>query len=194
MENLLAVVMCGGESRRMGTDKGLLLKNGVYWAHMIADIFKDLSVPYVVSINTTQLETYSRLFRPEFLVIDSKLPVEGPLKGLLSVHEHQPAKDLLLIACDMVEMEAETVEKLLDTFKANKGYEFYGYQTHGFIEPFCGIYTGVFLQKIHQQALHSALANFSMQHILKTSNQKILLPPNKRSFNNFNTPESRNKI
>ena len=51
MENLLGVVLCGGQSKRMGSDKGLLVKDGKPWAMCIADKLEKAALPVVVSIN-----------------------------------------------------------------------------------------------------------------------------------------------
>ena len=188
MEKLLAVVMCGGESRRMGRDKGLIRKAGIPWAKLIAKIFEKLQIPYVVSVNPAQVATYSEIFPTDLLVVDREESVKGPLTGLLSVHQMHPEKDLLLIACDMVEMESETVKELLYLYSEKRGCDFYGYQSAQFIEPFCSIYAANFLKHISDKAAQGKLKHFSMQKVINHGTQRLLPADENRSFKNFNTP------
>lgn len=190
MENLLAVVMCGGESKRMGRDKGLIRKGGIAWAKLVANIFEGLHLPYVVSVNRRQVPTYSEIFSADLLIVDREESVEGPLTGLLSVHQVHPEKDLLLIACDMVEMDTETVKVLLGSYVENSGFDFYGYQSAHFIEPFCSIYSGIFLQKIAHNATRGQLVHFSLQNVIKSGRQSLLTAQETKSFKNYNTPEA----
>lgn len=189
MKNLLAVVMCGGESRRMGRDKGLIQKEQIPWAKIVSNIFEKLHLPCVVSVNEAQVERYSELFPRELLVIDKDISVKGPLTGLLSVHQQYPDKNLLLIACDMVDMKPETVSELLVAYRAESGCDFYGFKTAQFFEPFCSIYSGSFLKQIVNKATHGELRQFSMQNIINSGKQMAINPPEKESFNNYNTPE-----
>ena len=89
INKLLGVILCGGKSTRMGADKGLLEKNGKAWVKIIAEKLLSLKLPVVVSINNQQREAYANLFSLDELVVDS-IDIQGPLKGLLSVHQKFP--------------------------------------------------------------------------------------------------------
>src|SRR5690349_13098964 len=121
--NLLGVVLCGGESKRMGSDKGLLVLNGKTWSEHIADKLKLLNLPVVVSINQSQRELYNRIFSEKHLIVD-ELPMHGPLNGLLTVHKASPAKDILLFACDLIEMDETTIINLIDAYEKNEAEYF----------------------------------------------------------------------
>lgn len=100
------VILCGGQSSRMGTDKGMLPYNSITWAQLAADKLAALQLPVVISVNEQQYCFYkSRL--PQFNIIQDNnfLQIGEPLKGILSVHLQYPSDDLLVLACDMPAMQ-----------------------------------------------------------------------------------------
>ena len=80
VHKLLGVILCGGESKRMGSDKGLLQKDGRAWVSIIAEKLVSIGLPVVVSINGQQRESYAGLFSSNDLIVDS-IAIQGPLKG-----------------------------------------------------------------------------------------------------------------
>jgi molybdopterin-guanine dinucleotide biosynthesis protein A len=136
---LLGVVLCGGESRRMGRDKGLLQTAGRPWALRMGDKLAQQRLPVIYSINKTQIAAYSALLPPDSHVIDEG-EREGPLAGLLSVHHRFPAAHLLVVACDMQDLDAPAIGNLIAAWRAG-GADSYAYEVEGFLQPFCAIYT-----------------------------------------------------
>lgn len=191
-KNLLAVVMCGGESRRMGTDKGLMKTGDETWVEHVAKTAKSLQLPVVISINEKQKEAYGKLFFEEELVVD-KVEVPGAIKGLFSVHQSFPNKDLLLLACDMVEMNSSTILHLIEAYENEEGADYIAYQQHDIIEPFCTIYTAKALQKVYAEIEQHQLKKFSFQHILENKNTILLQKPQQHPFNNYNSKEDLNR-
>src|ERR1044071_2487658 len=103
---MTGVVLCGGQSTRMGADKGLLQSNGKTWVKHTAEKLSSLHVHVVVSVNKEQLKSYSRMFGADDLVVDDEgLLVKGPVLGLMSVHQLLKQEDLFALACDMQEMD-----------------------------------------------------------------------------------------
>lgn len=177
MDNLMGVILCGGNSSRMGRDKGLILKEGLPWARHMADKLAPFDIPVVFSINPTQVDDYAAFVPPAELVVDAT-PVAGPLKGLLSVHAKFPDKDLLLLACDLPDMDHATISQIIDAYLSGGPYEFYAYQEGAFFQPFCGIYTSIGLDSRHGS---------SLQELLKSANTKALAVFRPDVFKNYNT-------
>jgi len=172
----MGVILCGGESRRMGQDKGLILKKGTPWARHMADKLMPYGLPVVFSVNASHLNAYAAALPEARLVVDS-VAADGPLKGLLSVHEQFPDKDLLLLACDMLDMDTVTLNPLIDAWREG-GYELYAYRQEAFFQPLCGIYTAAGLARAHTAA--------SMQQLLRQGKTKSLVMVNNEAFRNYN--------
>jgi molybdopterin-guanine dinucleotide biosynthesis protein A len=183
MNKLLAIVMCGGESRRMGTDKGLLKTGNVTWVQLAYQKLSALGLPVVVSVDQSQLSTYQ--FNAEILIADS-LQLHGPLNGILSVHNLNRDADLLLLACDMTDMKPETLQTLKTAYETAPGFDFYAYYHEGFFEPLCAIYTATALAGTLQQYTQGQLTNYSLQNILNHGNTKKMRVTDVVSFHNFN--------
>ncbi len=186
MENLLGVILCGGESKRMGSDKGLLPIRNTIWAKHMHEKLAMFHIPVVYSINPQQVPIYREEILPELLVIDNA-EVEGPLKGLLSVHHQFPGKDLLLLACDMLDLDAVTIDTLLREYLRDNQYDFYVYQDEAFAQPFCGIYTRTGLEKVAGRIMVGRLNNYSLQAVLEEGITLHLPIRSQHVFRNYNS-------
>ncbi|WP_285057013.1 molybdenum cofactor guanylyltransferase [Pedobacter ginsengisoli] len=184
---LMGVVLCGGESKRMGLDKGLLQKDGQPWAAVIADKLAQQDLEVVISISELQKQSYRNIFPKRTLIIDH-IPIRGPLNGLLSVHQRFPDHDLLLMACDLTEMDEGTLNVLIGIYRQQPGHEFYVYRHNGFAEPFCAIYTAAALAGVLQQQESGELKRYSLHERFETGNTKYLTINELSVFKNFNHP------
>jgi molybdopterin-guanine dinucleotide biosynthesis protein A len=178
--------MCGGLSLRMGTDKGLIPIGNICWSAFMVQKLLAVNLPFCISINASQVASYSPFFSEEQLVIDS-MAIGGPLNGLLSVHHKYPDNNLLLLACDMINMQQETLSRLIKTFNDEPDHDFYVYQHGAFAEPFCGIYTSDGLKKVLQNNDITALSNMSLQKVFNHGITRRLAIVEPESFNNYNT-------
>jgi len=182
MEKLLGVVMCGGQSLRMGTDKGLIQQAGSTWVQLTHAKLSSFNIPVKVSVNANQVEAYSHLFDVDDMVIDA-LNIPGPLNGILSVHARYPDKDVLILACDMIAMGTDTLARLVDVYHTYPGYHYYAYHNGSFFEPLCAIYTAKALNNLQV----AQLTNYSLQQVLKNADTKRLAILKPEAFGNQNT-------
>lgn len=191
-KNLLGVVVCGGQSKRMGSDKGLILKNNKPWALLVAQKFENLGIPYCVSIHEGQLSAYQTIFKEEVLVVDNQ-NLGGPMNGLLSVHHQHPHLDLFLLACDMIDMEEGVIADLVRIYESNSLFDYYAYDVGGVVQPFCAVYTAKAISELIKQHHQDALSTSSLRYTIENGNtlkQTINLAA---PFTNYNTLDERKK-
>lgn len=191
------VILCGGESTRMSSDKGLLKIDSNTWAQIAADKIKNLQIPVVISINKKQHKAYSSIFSAQILVVDdSSLQIRGPLCGLLSVHLKYPNEDLLILACDMPLMEAYLLKEILKLYHQQKNFDAFVYKNNEEFEPLCGVYKANGLSKILSLYQTNQLAKHGMKYMLgQISTYVIPISEDKKQcFRNFNTQEELNAL
>ncbi len=185
---LLGLVLCGGKSSRMGTDKGQLRKDGRPWSIHMADRLESLGLKTYLSINPLQQEAYGQIFPSESLVID-QVDVEGPLAGLLSIHQLFPEADILVLPCDMIDVETPLLQRLMDIRRQIVQADVYLFEKEEQVEPMCAIYTASGLQKLSIEYKNARLTNFSVRRAIKNlCAVKLPAAGNRKDFRNYNTP------
>ncbi len=187
---MLGVILCGGKSTRMNSDKGMLTSSGKAWVQVAADKIKGINIPFIVSVNDIQYKDYSSLFISSQLIIDNEiLKIKGPLCGVLSVHLQYPVEDLFVLACDMPLMDTLILNKLINIYKEHSSADAFVFTNDGEAEPLCGIYTAKSLSYILNLYQEDKLIKHSMKFMLEHINT-ITIPisdDQKKYFKNINT-------
>ncbi len=192
-----AIVLCGGISRRMGTDKGLLKPEEKTWAATAADKLQQLSLPVLYSINQQQFSLYKSYFPvAELIIDDEELIVKGPLSGLLSIHKKYPSNNLLVLACDMPLMQTSLLKTLLDMALSNPNFDAWLYKNNEEPEPLCAIYSANALAKTLSLLQQGQLKKFSMKYMLEQINAFYfpLTVEQQQYFRNINTHAALNGL
>ncbi len=65
---MTGVILCGGKSTRMGSDKGLMQYQSITWAELAINKLAELNVPVVLSVNEQQYQLYSGRFLKSIIV------------------------------------------------------------------------------------------------------------------------------
>ncbi|WP_304063192.1 molybdenum cofactor guanylyltransferase [Pedobacter glucosidilyticus] len=181
MPTLSGLILCGGQSKRMGTDKGLILKDKQPWFALMTEKLKPFHLQTFISINRTQLAHYQTHANAEIFIIDHH-EVKGPLNGLLSAHQLHPETDFIVLACDLINLQAATLTKLIESYQQFPDYDYYAYHNQQFWEPLCAIYTAKALKAYDDQAS----PKHSFQALLNQGNTYKLDIQQPESFINHN--------
>jgi molybdenum cofactor guanylyltransferase len=187
---MLGVILCGGKSRRMGADKGLIQFQDKTWTQLAIEKIEELGIPVVVSISRRQKGQYERLLPENKLIVDdSTIEFKGPVAAVLTVHLKYPADDLFVFACDLPLMEFSVLDELYRLYGIKNQFQAFVYTNSGEPEPLCGIYTSRGLAMICNMYYTHKLEKQSMKYILEQLLvYNISIPENKKEcFRNFNS-------
>lgn len=186
---MLGIILCGGQSTRMGSDKGLLKLEANTWAQTAIDKMAELKIPVKLSVNKNQYPSYATVFTPDDLIADDEtLQLRGPLLGVLSSHIKFPNEDLFILACDMPLMDTSVLKELFFLYKHYPDSHAFVFTNDGQPEPLCGIYASTSLAKILSMLRSGQLNKHSMKFMLDHLHTKTIAASEeqKKFFRNFN--------
>ncbi|HEY3741300.1 MAG TPA: molybdenum cofactor guanylyltransferase [Bryobacteraceae bacterium] len=126
-------VLAGGRSRRMGRDKALLEFASQTLVEAIAAQVRDAAG------SVTLLGDPARYGHLGLAVVPDIIPGQGPLSGLHAALETSREDYVLLVACDMPNVEAGFLRTLLRTAFQNEAKCVVARTSHG-LEPLCAVY------------------------------------------------------
>jgi molybdopterin-guanine dinucleotide biosynthesis protein A len=108
VNGLVAAVLTGGQSRRMGRDKATLPVDGIAMARRVADTALAGGCTDVVAIGgpAERREVHG------LAVVADRWPGEGPLGGIATAL-HAVGAPVLVLACDLAWIDAGTVAAVL---------------------------------------------------------------------------------
>ena len=118
------LILSGGESSRMRTDKFLLKYDGVEQYKRLLNIFDELNLQTFLSCNENQISNESVVINK---IVDNAVYQDaGPLTGILSAFD-QLQSDLLIVGCDYPLLKIEHLRML-------KQFSEYGFDEVAFVK------------------------------------------------------------
>ncbi len=108
-KNITAIILTGGKSSRMGSDKGLLLLNDKTFVGRIIDAVKPL-VKKVVLVGSNPKYDEFGLKRYRDVI-----PNCGPLGGIFTGLFYTETEDNLILSCDVPLITSEVLQHLLES-------------------------------------------------------------------------------
>ena len=167
------LVLSGGQSSRMGSDKALIDYHGIpQYAYVY-----DLLIRFCDEVFISSKENKYPL---PTLLDNAKYENMGPIAGLLTAFDYQET-DWLVLAIDYPEITAKDIEKLLAPH--SKLAAVYYHPETEFFEPFIACYRKEFKPLLLTEY---ELGNTSMQKLLHRADIHKVLPENLESIKSIN--------
>jgi molybdopterin-guanine dinucleotide biosynthesis protein A len=182
---LYGLVLAGGESRRMGTDKGLLAYHRRSQRAHVASQLAPFCEQVFISVRVDQVESLEPGLTP---LLDRHADI-GPMAGLLAAFEAHPKAAWLVVACDLPFLTEATIAELIRARGTDwDAVAFAG--TDGRPEPMAAIW-----EPSIRVALLSAAASerYSLRDALRASRCRLLPTPGRALFD-VDTPADREDV
>jgi molybdopterin-guanine dinucleotide biosynthesis protein A len=180
---VFGLVLSGGNSKRMGRDKALLERDGQSQLAFMMALLEPLVERVFVSTREAQKDEPERR---QFAQIIDQYDDMGPLAGILSAMDAHPDVDWLVVACDLPNIDAETIRHLLAKRSADHPFTAYVSSHDGLPEPLCAIYrsqSATTVRNFADDGIHCP------RKILIRSDTHLLAQLDPASLDNINAPD-----
>lgn len=107
-KNITGIILAGGKSSRMGSDKGLLNLNGATFLSHIIDAVKPLVNDIIIVSNSMDYDTFG------YKKVADIIEDSGPLAGLYTGLKHSKTDYNLVLSCDVPLINESVLKILID--------------------------------------------------------------------------------
>lgn len=181
--NVTAIVLAGGKSLRMGSDKGIVKLNGKRFIdYILAAVLPNVNEVIIIANN----DNYNNL---GYKVIKDMIQDCGPLGGIYTGLMKSKTENNIVVSCDIPFINSDLIKYIIENISsADITVPVY----NGNIEPLCAIYTKRTADEIYnliminELKIKNIIKYFITKEIHITKKQRFY---NDKLFVNINTPE-----
>jgi molybdenum cofactor guanylyltransferase len=112
-KHITGIILAGGKSSRIGSDKGFLLLKNKPFIKCIIEAMQPLVKDIIIVSNNSDYDVF-KLKRINDLIENS-----GPLAGLYTGLRYSNTEDNLVLSCDVPLINTETLKKLTNNIEQN---------------------------------------------------------------------------
>lgn len=134
-----AIVLSGGKSSRMGTDKCDLIYNNESLINLQIDKLNDVGIEDIIAAGYRGKNCKTKIVRDDIM--------KGPLSGIYVGLNNIKNDRALVISVDVPLVKKETIKKVID-YSFEKDLDIAMVMHHGNREPLIGVYKKVLTKKI----------------------------------------------
>jgi len=184
---LNGLVLAGGKSVRMGFDKGLANVYGKEQRYYLADMLKGYCNEVAISCRPDQKTEIDSVYKN----IEDTFTGLGPFGAILSAFRENPNQALLVVACDLLLLDKNTIEYLIANRNVANIATAFQSGFDGFPEPLITIWE----PKSYPVLLAFLSQGYSCpRKVLINSDITLLQAPDVNALANINTPEDMENI
>lgn len=159
---ITGIVLAGGKSSRMGTDKGLLMMNQKPLISYPIRLLKNYCQEILISSNSDSYEFLN------LQIVTDTHPTIGPIGGLYACLNASQTEHNLFLACDMPFVDSTLIDLLLQHID---NYTVIVFSIDNFPIPVCGYYHKSILPKLKFEIENE---RHSLQNLLSKTTSLII--------------------
>jgi len=186
---LEALILAGGKSSRMGSDKSQLKYGDVKAIDRIIRLCQELGLRVNVSLAANQNESLTSI--QDIQYVQDQFIELGPFGAICSAFMKKPNNAFLVLACDLPLIDKETIQKLMDQRNATS----YATAIKGVNEEFPEPLVAIYEPKIYMRFLQFLSLGYSCpRKVLINSPVEIVQLTDNKCITNVNTQEEYQQI
>ena len=194
-----SIILCGGQSRRMGKDKGsLIIKDKPMIKYILSTLNNEIDEVIIVLNDNKRIDKYMEFINPEdysykLKFVEDKIKNKGPISGILTGLENISSEYAIVFPCDNPFVTKNTIQTLFNEITCNIQAVVPYHDPENKLktsEPLHSIYNKNIIPIINEQILNDSL---HIKGIIEKIDTKFVLIDNKKilkkEFRNLNHPE-----
>lgn len=180
---LFGLVLAGGASTRMHSDKAVLNYHGQPQLRWAFDLLSRCCDASFVSVRPDQRDDPARAAFPQMV---DRAPGQGPIAGISAALSAQPKAAWLVLACDLPFVTERTLQHLIARRDSCKVATAYRSSHDGLPEPLCAIWEPHAREPV---LAYMATGKTCPRKFLINSDVALLDLPDERALDNVNTAD-----
>ncbi|NHF61172.1 NTP transferase domain-containing protein [Flavobacteriaceae bacterium TP-CH-4] len=180
---LYGLVLSGGKSTRMGTDKGLIRYHGIPQREHLYHLLGQVCEKTFISLREEQVKELPKDMK--YIVDEDEY--RGPYNGLLSAHHQFPEVAWLVLACDLPLIDADALKQLIAERNPKSLATAFAQRKNPLPEPLCAIWEPEAL-KTSVAYLESGVGTCPRKFLINNEVQ-LVYPKNPNVLLNANSEE-----
>jgi molybdopterin-guanine dinucleotide biosynthesis protein A len=140
-----AIILAGGESKRMGFDKQFLSVNNEYFIDKIVEVLEKEFKQIIIISNTPKIykDRYSQVYK-------DKIKNIGPLGGIYTGLSYSDSEYSYIVACDMPCINISYIKYMKNILLKSNDCDAIITKYKNWIEPFNAIYSKSLINKLEE--------------------------------------------
>ncbi|WP_296860851.1 molybdenum cofactor guanylyltransferase [uncultured Methanobrevibacter sp.] len=194
-----SIILCGGQSRRMGQDKGsMIIKDKPMIKYILSTLNNEIDEAIIVLNDCERISKYKDFINPNdytyrIKFVEDKIKNKGPISGILTGLENITTEYAIVFPCDNPFISKNTIQTLFSEITENLQAVVPYHDPENKLktsEPLHSIYNKNIIPLINELILKDSLHIKGIIEKIETKyvlidNKKIL----KKEFRNLNRPE-----
>ena len=183
-KEMYGLVVCGGKSTRMGTDKSLINYHGKPQRYYVYEMLEWICDKVFISCNREQA---TGIVAPYLMLADlPDLENVGPMAALITAFSTHPDKDFLVVGCDYPFITTKDLKEFAKVVDREQIASAFYNEENNMYEPLLAYYSersGNEIQRMYNGN------QYSLQHFLKENNAEKYNASRPKRVVSIDTPE-----